>query len=233
MQKLIRKLTCLFRAYTRESNEAFVDASDVRIFTQQIHECEGVINVAKKSLAHLVAEKLRLQKECSGLRVDITSRESSLLIAIRTEQKPVVNELATSVSNLQAQLNQHLNYAEQLQEQQREVEIRLKSAIQRITQCRNELRVFQASSYAHQASNLIENSRQGVEMKFSDMQQSIDKISEKQLLDLEYLLAVKEVETYWRKDNDIANKLPSTSKEKNHQMIIERVKNKGLVAENS
>ena len=57
--RVFAKLFTAVRGGVREAAEVVVDANALRIFEQEIYECESALQQAKKDLSRVMAEKLR------------------------------------------------------------------------------------------------------------------------------------------------------------------------------
>ena len=76
--RIMHKLATALRGGVRETAEVVIDANSLRIFAQEIHECENHISQSKQQLASIMAEKMRIKREIQLIEKGIGQYEKRM-----------------------------------------------------------------------------------------------------------------------------------------------------------
>ena len=79
---LWRKFNTLIKATSHAPIEALVESNSIQIFEQEIRDAESSISKAKRELACVMAEKVRLERHNNALEENIVSKEQQTLKAL-------------------------------------------------------------------------------------------------------------------------------------------------------
>ena len=180
MLNLIQKLSTAMRGGAREVLETAVDANAIRIFAQEIHECETRVQQAKKHLAGVMAEKLKLGRQIKIQQDKQQKREQTIREKLEQNDEAGALKLAEEfaqqedfLKNLQQQHDKLVEYEERLLKN-------LTNMAQKLEQHRAELRMAQATQHAQQATGKLSQHVNDYSDQFSQMQDSLQRIQQKQ-----------------------------------------------------
>ena len=76
--RIMAKIATALRGGVRESAEVVIDANGLRIFAQEIHECENHIRQSKQQLASIMAERKRVNREVKNAQTEIHTIEQRI-----------------------------------------------------------------------------------------------------------------------------------------------------------
>jgi len=194
MLNLIQKLSTAMRGGTREVLEAAVDANAMRIFAQDIHECESSLQQAKQHLAGVMAEKLKLKRQLDTQVGKVAHCETEVRAKLQENEQETAQSLAEDMAqqeNLLAQLQQQYT---KLQSYEQRLLHTLKMTANKLEQRRAELRMAQATQHAQQATGKVSNHINAHSDKFANMQDSLERVQRKQQDFDDQMQAVDEID---------------------------------------
>jgi|GEM_PF-1407191 len=227
MTYIFRKLMSAYKGRVREVAESVIDTNAIRIFSQEIHDSEAAINKGKTNLAHLVAEKLKFQRECGWVESDIKQKEQHLIEAIERTDEDLINDIAGYISEQEELLQTKKQSADRLEGQQKQVEKTLKAATRQITQSRHELRLVQATESAQLASRSINAHEITLEIGKTDLSSSLERIKTNQSKHADYMAAVKEVNLNCEnRINKRMGEFAAVEQKKRVEVVLNRVREK-------
>ena len=192
--QLITKLFTAVRNDTRESLELVVDANALRIMDQEIHDTETIINRSKQDLMQVVAEKIRLDREIKALKVSIAHVEESVLTALENDEQGIAHEQASWIAENEAILKDAQQKHQQLEKYEVDLTRQLKKTIRQMQHYRREWRMAKATENSQMASKRIHNRSHNLGSQISNMEDSLQRIQQKQMDFADSMLAREEVE---------------------------------------
>lgn len=178
--RIMHKLATALRGSVRESAETLIDANSLRIFAQEIHECEQHIRKTKEHLAQLIAEKMRLKRELDSLEAVIQRHESTMLQQLEQGDERAVMLLAQRVADKEPILKQQQRHYQQLSEQEQRLQATLQGMINKLDAYRAEYRLAQTTAKMQQSQSQLALGGGASVAHFSDMQDSLSRIQERQ-----------------------------------------------------
>lgn len=180
MLNLIQKLSTAMRGGTREVLESTIDANALRIFAQEIHECECNLQQAKQHLAGVMAEKLKLKRQLDGQVNKVKSSEAKVRSKLEAKDEKAALVLAEEMAQQETLLASLEQQYEKLQAYEQRLLNTLKAAAHKLEQRRAELRMAQATQHAQKAVGKVSRHVNEHSDTFSQMQDSMARIQRKQ-----------------------------------------------------
>jgi phage shock protein A len=174
------KIATAFRGSVRESAEVIIDANSLRIFAQEIHECENHVTQTKHQLASIIAEKSRVEREVDIIQTSIEQYETRMAKLLQQDDEVSALKLAEQVSIKEAFLQRNQKHAEQLQNHQDQLQQTMHKMISRLDNFRSEYRMAKSTGRMQNAQSKLASHSSGSLSRFGDMQDSLDRIREKQ-----------------------------------------------------
>ena len=180
MFNLIQKLSTAMRSGAREVLETAVDANAIRIFAQEIHECETRVQQAKKHLAGVMAEKLKLGRQVKTQQEKLQRCEQTIRGKLEQEDEAGALQLAEELARQEEFLSTLQQQHDQLAEHEERLLKNLTATTQKLQQHRSELRMAQATQHAQQATGKLSSHVNDYSDQFSRMQDSLQRIRQQQ-----------------------------------------------------
>lgn len=191
--QVINKLITIVRGGVRESAEVVIDANSLRIFEQEIHECDTAIHQSKKHLSLIVAEKIRLQRDVKELATQISEREDQAVKALEQDDQDLAREIAGLIAEKERVLKLEKSSLEKLDQQERSLKKSLKVSVRQLNDYRRELRMVKATDSAHKATSKLTVDTANVGNRMMGMQATLDRIRNSQQDMNDHFIAVQEV----------------------------------------
>lgn len=191
--QIINKLVTIVRGGVRESAEVIIDANGLRIFEQEIHECEAANHQSKKHLSLIVAEKIRLQRDVKELATQIDEREDQAVKALEQNDQELAREIASLIAEKERVMKLERSGLEKLDQQERLIKKSLKASVRQLNDYRRELRMVKATDSAHKATRKLTVDTANVGNRMMDMQSTLDRIRNSQQEMSDHFIAVQEV----------------------------------------
>lgn len=180
MLNLIQKLSTAMRGGTREVLETAVDANAIRIFAQEIYDCESSLQQAKQHLAGVMAEKLKLKRQLDIQADRVKHCETEVRARLQADEQEKAQLLAEEMAQQENLLTQLQQQYDKLQGYEQRLLHALKTTAHKLEQRRAELRMAQATQHAQQATGKMSGHINEHSDKFACMQESLDRIQRKQ-----------------------------------------------------
>lgn len=218
---LINKIATAFRGSLREGAEIVVDANAMRIFAQEIHECEKSISHSKHQLATIIAQRTRSKRELDHLQSVSKGKEekiAELLSQGREEealkQAQLMAEKEPLISRQQAHYKKLLAYETSLQEN-------LKKMVTRLESYRSEYQMLKATESLQSAQTELSSHRGCTQSTFGNMQESLARIQSRQQEFADQMSAMDQVDAYLSDDYAEPSETESAAKD-----ILESIRKK-------
>ncbi len=193
--QIINKLVTIVRGGVRESAEVVIDANSLRIFEQEIHECETAIHQSKKHLSMIVAEKIRLQRDVKELATQINEREVQAVKALEQDDQDLAREIAGLIAEKERVLRLEKESLNKLDQQEGSLKRSLKVSVRQLNDYRRELRMVKATDNAHKATSKLTVDTANVGNRMMDMQSTLERIRNSQQDMADHFVAVQEVDS--------------------------------------
>ncbi|WP_417539639.1 PspA/IM30 family protein [Marinobacter sp.] len=175
-----RKLNTLFRASAHEPVAKLVDANDMRIFEQELRDAEQAIARSKRELAHLMAEKTRLERDNAGLQAAINKREQQASQALEQNEETLALELANLIAEDEALLHRQQQQHAKLQQQESELRRQLRDSGRALKHFYSEMRLAKANRHAEQVTRQLRGHATGLHSHMEDLNVSANRIRARQ-----------------------------------------------------
>ena len=195
MFSLIKKLVTAQRGGAREVLESAVDANAIRIFAQEIYECECSLKTSKHHLSGVMADKLKLKRQLDAQASRVKQSEDKVRAKLEANEQDAAMQLAeemaqqeTLLKSLQQQHEKLLTYEQMLLKT-------LKTTAQKLEHQRAELRMAQATKHAQKAVGSLSQHANENGDKFAQMQESAERIQRKQEDFDDRMLAMDEIDS--------------------------------------
>ncbi|OZG74533.1 phage shock protein A [Hahella sp. CCB-MM4] len=177
---VMQKITTAFRGVAREGAEKVVDANAIRIFEQEIYDCENAMALAKHDLAKVMAEKIRLQRVHEQRLSSIQEREGQAGEALDKGLDSLAKELAEWIFDQEKTLATEKKALQTLKEHEAKLRKSLNAAANHIQHYRRELRLVQATQSSQRATSTLTCKANSLGARIMDMQESLDRIRTRQ-----------------------------------------------------
>jgi len=180
MFDLIMKLATGRRGATREVLESAVDANAIRIFAQEIYECECSLKQSKRHLSGVMAEKLKLKRQIDAQTAKVSKSEAKVRARLDAKDEGGAMQLAEEMAQQETLLSNLQQQHDKLESYEQKLLKTLKTTAQKLEQRRADLRMAQATKHAQQAVGSLARHANEHGDKFAQMQESVDRINRKQ-----------------------------------------------------
>ena len=180
MFDLILKLATARRGGTREVLESAVDANAIRIFAQEIYECECSLKQSKQHLSGVMAEKLKLKRQLDAQVNKVSKSEAKVRARLEANDEGAAMQLAEEMAQQETLLTSLQQQYDKLQAYEQKLLKTLKITAQKLEQRRADLRMAQATRHAQKALGSVSCHANQHSDKFLQMQESVDRINRKQ-----------------------------------------------------
>ncbi|MEZ5538177.1 MAG: PspA/IM30 family protein [Thiolinea sp.] len=219
MFNLILKLSTAMRGGAREVLETAVDANAIRIFAQEIHECETNIQQAKKHLAGVMAEKLKLGREIKARQTNINKREQVIRDKLAQEDEAAALKLAEELAQQEALVDTLQQQHNKLETYEQELMQSLTATAHKLEQHRAELRMAQATQHAQKATGKLLQPVNDYTDQFGRMQESLQRIRRQQEDFGDRVQAMDEIEAQLK-----GEPAPGQQRQQAAEAVLERLK---------
>lgn len=225
--RIMQKLFTAMRGGVRESAEVVIDANGIRIFAQEIHECENHIAQSKQQLASIMAEKTRVKREIEILEKGIDQFEQRMATHLASDDEATALKLAQKVCDKELLLKRQQQHREQLQKHEDQLQQTLERMINKLDNYRTELRMAKATGKMHSAQSKLSSHNSNAVSRFGDMEDSLSRIQQRQQEFADEMNAMDQLEVKLSGGfvDDSIDVLKESAKE-----ILDRVKMKSSVA---
>jgi phage shock protein A len=194
MFSLIKKLATAHRGGAREILESAVDANALRIFAQEIYECESSLKQSKHHLSGVMADKLKIKRQLDAQTNRVKQSEAKVRAKLEANDEATAIELAEEMAQQETLLNSLEKQHAKLESYEQKLLKTLKTTAQKLEHQRAELRMAQATKHAQKAVGSISQHANDYGDKFAQMQESADMIQRKQEDFDDKMLAMDEID---------------------------------------
>ncbi|MCK5902058.1 MAG: PspA/IM30 family protein [Cocleimonas sp.] len=175
---ILQKLNTAFRGGVREMAETVIDANNLRILGQEIYDCEQDINRSKQKLAFIIAEKMQVNRELDRLIDSNKIYEQSIVMLLGKGDEARAVEMAQRIAEQDSMIEQKQSHFDQLQEHEQSLQGLLKKMVVGLERFKNEYKMAKATANRQQAQAIL--SKSSPQSRFNAMQESLDRVQEKQ-----------------------------------------------------
>lgn len=173
---VLKKLNTAFRSGFREIAETVVDANAIRIFDQEINDCEAATHQAKQDLSRVIAQKLKLQREARSIEEWIENKERQATEAIRQGEVVLARDIAEVIAEKELIVTDYRDKCGQLEGYELSVKRSLRLMVTKVKEYKRELQLFQATVSAQKASEALSGSQLSITAGVSEMEASVSRI---------------------------------------------------------
>ena len=191
----MQKLSTIVRGSVRESADVIIDANAVRIFEQEICDCEMGVRTAKASLTVVVAEKIKLQRQIEQSQQTIRMREEQAIEAITKQFGDLPEQLAEAIAQEEGALEKMQTSLSHLTEQELSLTKSLKATIHKVQSYRRELELAKATERSQQAQQALHGQYRKVDLSGAELEESLMRIKNKQQRFDDQLVAQNKVQS--------------------------------------
>jgi len=221
--RIMQKIARAFRGGVRESAEVIIDANSLRIFAQEIHECDNHIRQTKQQLASIIAEKARVKREIDANQSSIEKIETRIDNFLENDDEASALKLATLMAEKEGYLERNQNHHKQLQDHVLKLEQTLQKIVSRLNGFQSEYRMAKSTGKMQNAQSKLASRSQGASAKFGDMQDSLDRIKDRQQQFSDEIEAMDQIDANL---SGVSVNDDAISTEASAQEILSRIKNK-------
>ena len=213
------KLVTALRGGVRETAEVVIDANSMRIFSQEIQDCEHHINQSKQQLASIIAEKIRAKREVQEIEQKISQYEQRIATLLTENNEDEALKLAQYIADKEPLLNKQKDHCKQLASHEEKVQQTLKKMVSKLENYKTEYHMLKATDNLQRVQAKLINRSRGVVSQFGDMQDSLARIRGRQVQFSDQIEAVERVDSLLAGSevNDLSHKLSAKN-------ILDRVK---------
>lgn len=216
------KIATALRGGVRESAEVVIDANGLRIFAQEIHECENHIRQSKQQLASIMAERKRVNREVQNAQTEIHTIEQRITERLEQDDEGHALKLAQQVSSKESLLEQNQKHAQQLEDHEEQLQQTLQQMINKLNNYRSEYRMAKSTGNMQSAQRKLSTHGNNMTSRFGDMEDSLDRIRDRQQQFSDEMQAMDQIDANLSGvPTNQADELKASAQE-----IIDRIKHK-------
>jgi phage shock protein A len=219
---IMRKLTAAFRGGLRESAEVVIDANGMRIFAQEIHQCENGISQSKQQLASIIAQKIKLKRELKQLQQGVALKEEKIALLLAQDKEEEALQLAELIAEKDPLIQRQKQQVQQIADYENNLQQKLKKMVNRLGSYQSEYQMLQATEHLQAAQRKLSTQSHCGQSSFSDMQDSLARIQQRHQQFADQEDAMEQVDAYLDGE-DIMAKASVDSKARD---ILEGIRNK-------
>ncbi len=219
---IIRKLATALQSGLRESGEMMVDANGMRIFAQEIHQCESGINQSKQQLASIIAQKTKLKRELNQLQQGTALKEQKIAVLLAQDKEDEALQLAGLIAEKAPLIERQKQQVQQMADYENSLQQKLKKMVNRLGSYRSEYQILQATEHLQAAQRKLSTQSRCGQSSFTDMQDSLHRIQQRQQQFTDQESAMEQVDAYLE-GTDISAQATVDSKARD---ILEGIRNK-------
>lgn len=219
MMQLVSKIATAMRGGVREGLEQVVDANALRIFEQEIYECEQDLKQAKQQLAQVMVEKKRLQQQIDSNTLGIQHKEQQASKQLAQGHEADAMIIAQDIAAKEDLLSRQKSQLKVLQNYEDNLLNSLRQNTQHIEQYRNELRMAQATQQAQSVIGRLSKHQNKYTNQAVNLQDSLERIRQRQENFSDTMTAMQDIENY------IAGETPvAVQSQQQAQAVLDRLK---------
>ncbi|MCK5917774.1 MAG: PspA/IM30 family protein [Cocleimonas sp.] len=219
---IIKKLATALQGGIRESGEMMVDANGMRIFAQEIHQCEHSITQSKQQLASIIAQKTKLKRALEQLQKGMALNEEKIALLLAQDKEEEALQLAELIAEKEPLILRQQQQVQQMVEYERSLQQTLKKRVNRLSSYRSEYQMLQATEHLQTAQRKLSAQSSHGQSSFTDMQDSLNRIQQRQQHFSDQESAMEQVDAYLE-GADMSAQATVNSKARD---ILEGIRNK-------
>lgn len=222
--RIMQKLATALRGGVRETAEMVIDANSLRIFAQEIHECEMHIKQTKQHLAQIIAEKMRIKREMDTIKFNICRYEKDIATKLEQGDEAAAMRVAQCVADKEPILDRQEQNYHQVSQHEQQLQKTLKNMVSKLENYQMEYRLVQATAKMQDSQDRMAIGSKGALSHFGDMQDSVSRIKERQQKFADQMTAMEQI------DAELAGGLscPDDTLIISAKDILERVKQQNM-----
>ncbi len=216
---LLQKIATAFRGAGRETLEQVVDANGLRIFEQEIHDCQHAITAAKRELSNVVAERMRLQRDIADVESAIAEAEDRLTEAITAGDAEQMRCYSEWIADKERFKRKQSAKREQIQDHEARLKKELKAAVRQVEDYQLELRAMKTTESARRATLETSGQISLIDNRLSRAMKSLDRMKARQQSLADSMEAMVEVDEALSCGEEIQRKQQSAA-----SAVLDRVR---------
>ena len=220
---ILEKLATAFRGGVRETAEGVIDANSLRIFAQEIHECETHISESKQQLASIIAEKIHIQRKLQRSEDAISQYEQRIAMCLQDNKETEASHLAQVTAEKEFSRDKQKQHYQQLLDYEKRLQKTLKAMVNKLDSYRSELRMAQATAKLQSAQSKLSKHEGNTVSRFGSMEDSLSRIQQRQQVFNDEMNAMDQVNNYLA--DDVEGDMARVS-ELAAQNVLNRIKQK-------
>jgi phage shock protein A len=193
---IIRKLATALQGGLRESGEMMVDANGMRIFAQEIHQCERGINQSKQQLASIIVQKTKLKRELDQLQKGSTLKEEKIAVLLAQNKETEALQLAELIAEKAPLIKRQKQQVQQMTDDENNLQQQLRKRVNRLSSYQSEYQMLQATEHLQAAQRKLSTQSRYGQSSFTDMQDSLGRIQQRQQQFADQENAMEQVDAY-------------------------------------
>lgn len=175
-----KKLVTALRGGASEVGEAIIDANAIRILEQEQRDAENALTKARNGLIEIKAKHKLAQQRIEGLQSDIASWEGKAMAALNVDQEGLATECAARVAELETQVAQERELAEQFGKQVEALHAQIIQAESRLKGIKQQTEMAKARETVQQARIATATATGGANGKVETAVGSLARIKQRQ-----------------------------------------------------
>jgi len=187
------KMITALRGGVNEAGEAIVDAQALRILDQEIRDASEELNKSRDGLASIIAQQKLAEEKVISLKADIKKNEGFILAALEKKDNTLAEEVAARVANFENQHETETESAKRFKAQADTLRKSISAAELQIKQLKQQTETVKATEAVHRAQKVVAQRHSGSNSKLRTAVDSLERIQEKQKLDVAKMSAAQEL----------------------------------------
>lgn len=192
--RIMTKLATVLRGGVRESAEAVIDANGLRIFAQEIQDCETNINHSKQQLAGIIADKISVKRDLDALLQRKQRQEQHITQCLEEHKEAEALTIAERIAEQQTNISRQQQHYQQLSEYADSLQQSLQKMAQRLCAYRSEYHMLQATDNMQSVQRKFSSHSNNSVSHYTDMQDSLSRIKQRQQRFSDNMKAMDQVE---------------------------------------
>ena len=100
---MFKQIMTIFRGHAFEGTEKAVDQHSLVLLRQQIRDCTGAVNTARRAVALAIAQNEQEVAQCSRIAEQLIDLESRTMIALEQGKDILARDAAETIAHLEAE----------------------------------------------------------------------------------------------------------------------------------
>ena len=191
---VIGKLVTALRGGLNEAGEALADSQALRILDQELRDASEELNQTRANLASLLARHKLSEEKLASFQVQISEHEGYALKAMEIEDSVLARDVASRISELEAQAETEKATCETLGQSVRQLRQVAEQASRELKMLKQQVSTLRVNQSVHRAQASVSARYNGSESRLQTAKDSLERLQQRQDLESRTLTASQELQ---------------------------------------